>query len=46
VQRLLRANQSEFPVVNEAGKLVGLLSRSDLVSNSISAAKMLVSPMQ
>ena len=31
VQRLLHTNQSEFPVVNEAGKLVGLLSRSDLV---------------
>jgi Zn-dependent protease/CBS domain-containing protein len=31
VQKLLHANQSEFPVVNAAGKLVGLLSRGDLV---------------
>jgi stage IV sporulation protein FB len=31
VQKLLHTNQSEFPVVNAAGKLVGLLSRSDLV---------------
>jgi Zn-dependent protease/CBS domain-containing protein len=31
VQTLLRTNQSEFPVVNAAGKLVGLLGRSDLV---------------
>src|SRR6202011_4457193 len=31
VQKLLHTNQSEFPVVNAACKLGGLLSRSDLV---------------
>jgi stage IV sporulation protein FB len=31
VQTLLRTNQSEFPVVDGAGKPVGLLGRSDLI---------------
>jgi stage IV sporulation protein FB len=31
VQAVLRTNQSEFPVVDPAGKPVGLLSRSDLI---------------
>ena len=31
VQTLLRTSQSEFPVVDGAGKLVGLLGRSDLI---------------
>ena len=33
-QTLLRTSQSEFPVVDAAGKLVGLLGRSDLIVRS------------
>ena len=32
VQTLLQTNQSEFPVVDGAGKPVGLLGRSDLIA--------------
>ena len=31
MQTLLRTSQSEFPVVDAAGKPVGLLGRSDLI---------------
>jgi len=31
VQTLLRTSQSEFPVVDDAGKPVGLLSRADII---------------
>jgi stage IV sporulation protein FB len=31
VQTLLRTNQSEFPVVDEYGKPIGLLGRGDLI---------------
>ena len=44
VDTLMRTSQSEFPVVDAAGELVGVLSRADLIRALSSSVPMRRSP--